>query len=336
MERGLRKAARSAQGRIALANAADGMTLSLHDPNKVRTVGEAIALRFEKLAPPDKTEAGLCTAIDEACRGEWGPHYRRKPSPFLGGNAATLDPATSSYSTVVNGSVLTKIFRRSDIHRLFGGLLVARPASGGIAAGHRAAHSLLDRSPAARAKRRLRLDASAHLGNGVLWMTRTELIEQLVDEAERSGGNRAELVTDRLGMIDPTLKAAGSALNQRFALHIPASVVHRAAAFRPTFIEAGGYRRFKVKPRRASPPPGWGTTLDLAVLADTGRVADGLPEITLLPLAPRDFRRGELIEVEYLGAIGRSRGISRTDDDARVARLLMRFRTTARAMGALR
>jgi hypothetical protein len=161
-------------------------------------------------------------------------------------------------------------------------------------------------------------------------------MDQTIAQADAANASRAEYVTDQLGLVFPSFNKTAPAMNQRYVLHIPFAVVARKPVFRPTVIEAGGYTRFKARVIGAA-TPGWGKTLDLAKLAASVALHDGLDEITTWPLTLSDFQSSEYLELEYLGAIGRPRGqASGVDCDQTVASLLMGNRTTASAMRSLR
>lgn len=337
MQSVMRNAVRSALGRIVLANAADGRSLGLHADGRLRTAADVVDRTFDALDPADQDAEGLCRAIRDVCRGPASTGGLRPGSPFLGANPVRLARSSTPFSTVVTGPDVASLIHPADLRRMLEGVSVLTLASAGIEPGSYAERRLMARSPADRARRRVRLARGAQIGNPVAWMTRSELVEQAVDEAIRSGDSPAGMLTDRLGLIFPPFSDTRNALNQRFVLHVPFAVIARKASYRPTTVEAASYSRFKVRPLATPPPAGWGRTLDLGMLAAGRGLADGLDEITIDAILDRDFRLGEYIEVDYLGTVSHARGVTPgVDCDDTVARLLCAGRSTAQLMGAFR
>lgn len=337
MQSRLRKAARSPSGRIALANAADGDALGLHPGRVLRKVADDVAIAFQKLPSSAQDGDGLCGAIRDVCRGPARGGARRG-SRYLCSNPSSLAGSLGDFSTVVLGADLVRLIDSGDLRTLLGRSLVTRLASAGIDAGSLAERRLMDRSPSGRARRAVRLAPGSSLGNPIVWITRRELVDRIVAAAARSGVNVAQAVTDRLGLSFPPFDPMNNAMNQRFVLHLPAAVVMRKRAFRPTAVEAAAYTRFKVRPLRPAPPPvGWGRTLHLGKLAAGFGLADGIDEITVESMSRSDFGTSERIELEYLGAVPGPRGVtSGRDCDATVASLLARGRSVATLMDVFR
>lgn len=333
----LRAAARSALSRICLANALEPSVIALHDRTELRPILDDVARRFSALPLADQDDDGLMRAIDETCRGEFLPLYRRGPSPFLGKAPSSLASLGDGLTTIIHGGAVGRLIDRSDLDALLGPLLVTSLSSCTIPPRSAAEAALKDRSAAARASRQVRLASGQLLGNPVLWATRTALIDTLIDHADRSAANRAEAVTDALGLLFPKFSPTEFASNQRWALHIPATTIRRLTGFRPTFVESGGYPRFKAKPLSIPPPIGWGATMDLGKLASGAGMWDGLPELTLWPISAADFLTGERVELEFLGAINQSRGETKGFDcDDTVADLLSGGRSASLLLKATR
>lgn len=337
MKSRFRKAARSFAGKIALANAADGHALGLHPGKALRDVADDVAIAFQRLPVSAQNDDGLCGAIRDVCRGP-AIGGARRGSSHLCSNPTSLAGSFTGFSTVVLGADLARLIDPSDLRTLFGSLLVTRLASGGIDPGSLAERRLMDRSPSGRARRQVRLAAGASLGNPIVWMTKRESVDRIVAAAARSGVNVARAVTDRLGLSFPPFDPINNAMNQRFVLHLPAAVVMRKRAFRPTAVEAAAYIRFKVRSIKPAPPPaGWGRTLHLGKLAAGFGLADGLDEITFDAMSLGDFSASERIELEYLGTLPGPRGVTPGRDcDATVATLMANGRSVAALMGAFR
>lgn len=337
MDIDLRRAIRAPRSKIALANAADGVALGINDKSQTATIATEIERKFTSLPASARNDAGLLSVVDTVCRGDFLPGYKRGPSSYLKRNLTTLSAVSDYYSTVVHGAALARIISSEDLDRVFGSLVTTTLATAGIPAGSLAERRLMDRSAEARARRLVMLDDAQVLGNVVLWLTRRPLLDAVIDGAIAAGVNRAVAATDALGLVLPRFDFSTPALNHRYMLHVPGSVVARKAAFRPTFVEAGGYPRFKARPASKTPTPGWGLTLDLDNLAGGGGLADGLEEITLEPLTVTDFRAGETLELEYLGALPATRGEQAgVDCDETVAKLLMNGRSCVAALREVR
>jgi hypothetical protein len=338
MQRSLRRAIRAPIGRIALSNAADGAVLGLHKGGALRAVADEVASHFGGLDATDQDAEGLRRTVEDTCRGVAGKAGLRKGSRHLRANPCPLTDDPARFSTVVTGPTFASLIEPADLRRVLGRLSVTRLASGGITPGSYSETRLMDRTTAARAWRRVSLARDARLGNPLLWITRTDLFDVAVEEAITSGDSRARVVTDRLGLIFPPFHPTNNAMNQRFALHLPSSVVARKQAYRPTTVEAAGYARFKVRPVASPyPPAGWGRALDLSAIAAGRGLADGLDEITVDAISASDFQTDELIEVEYLGTLAGPRGVTAgVDCDETVASLMSNGRTVADLMEAFR
>lgn len=333
----LRAAARSALSRICLANALEPSVIALHDRTELVPIIDDVARRFDGYGAAEQDDAGLMRAIDETCRGDFLPLYQRGPSPYLGKASKPLATLTEGLSTVVRGDAVGRLIDAVDLDALLAPLLITGRSSCVVPLGGDAEDALKDRSPPARAKRRVRLSGGQLLGNPVLWATRTALIDAVIDDADVHALNRAEAATDALGLIMPPFSPSTLASNQRWVFHLPATLVQRLVGFRPTAVEAGGYPRFKARPMSVVPPAGWGVTMDLGKLASGAGLCDGQPELTLWPITTADFAAGERIELEFLGAITQSRGETKGFDcDDTVADILSDGRSAAKMLRAVR
>lgn len=334
-----KKAARSAGARIALANAADGLNLSLHTKSFLDTLLRDLLVAFSDLPVGDQNEAGLLRVLDEACRGKPNVSGIIVPSSRLAAHKTNLAVRENYLSTVIHGNVLPHLMHEDDYDRLFGSLMITGLASGFVKAGSRAEKTLMDMSPAARRRRRFRMKSTFQFGNPILWLTRRSLVEQAMADAKNIGVSRADLLTDRLGLVYPKFDGANQtkATNQRYVVHIPIEVVLRNLTFRPTFVEAGSYPRFMVMPRVGTALPGWGRTLDLGELVSKFKLVDSMDEVTRWPIIPGELQDTERLEFDFLGSLTRPRGVTPGHDlDANVADLLMSGRRLATTIRSLR
>jgi len=84
-------------------------------------------------------------------------------------------------------------------------------------------------------------------------------------------------------------------------IRIKANDIKKKKQARPTFIEAGGHPRFKVKSFSSSCDPSWGITTDLEKLAKNAPNIDGCRERVIEKTKIKEFKE---LKIEYIGKCG--------------------------------
>jgi hypothetical protein len=344
----LRRFAKSAGGRVAAANAADGRELGLHDQPAIAAFLAEALVASQKLAPADQTEDGFNALLRNVCYGRRGPGGVVVPSSHLFSCPISLPKLTEDWFCVVmSAGRFVNLMADADRDRLFSSVTMTSIVSGEFNFESDAEAVFSDLAPARRLLRRFKLapprGTVPPFGNPLVWMTGRTVVESLLTSPLPPGGTLADLVTDRLGVIFPAKSAARAtpkarADDQRVLLHIPASVVLRGNCYRPTVFEAGQYPRFMARSRNgATAPDDWGQTLDLEPLSADGSFNDGLPEIVRDTISPDHFGKDDYIYFDYLGPLTRRRGEKTgKDTDADVANGLLAPRSCATAVHAAR
>lgn len=169
--------------------------------------------------------------------------------------------------------------------------------------------------------------------SGSVWITG----KPILDEELAGYGQPADRARDVLGLVHRKPKKPPEVL---VALHFPWAVTDKVRSARPTFMDAGDHRRFRVQAdaRYRRRMAAWGHTVDLAKVSAKAKNVDGLPErvcgeIDSGALAPTGGKFG----FTPLGRVTTERGhdANTHDNDAAFAQRMARGRTNRALADAL-
>ena len=177
-----------------------------------------------------------------------------------------------------------------------------------------------------------RLGAGKSIGrhSGSVWITG----KPILDKKLAGYGQPADRARDVLGLVHrkpPEILVA---------IHFPWAVTGEVPSARPTFMDAGGHRRFRAQAdaRHRRRMAAWGHTVDLAKVSAKAKNVDGLPErvcgaIDSGALAPTGGKFG----FTTLGRVTTKRGHSAEThgNDAAFARRMANGRTNCELANAL-
>lgn len=152
----------------------------------------------------------------------------------------------------------------------------------------------------------------------LFWITRSSRIQYItksISSDER--GTRGTRVRDYLGLIHREQNVP------LVELRLKASKIFKKARARPTFVEAGDHRRFKIRPDLPKNIKilDWGFTADLLRLEQDKPSLDGAPEQVVEPIKTEEL--GE-ISCFLIGCVETTRG---EEDDDKFTERLMNSRT---------